>query len=147
MGYVPEWETPEDLENERQASIRFAAKFGTRMEKLGRKFFLDFAVYRNDRLWCFLEVKRRRHVFGTFRNIWLSQKKIVDAVGHAAGHSVPAIFMAVFNGHGGKDDRCCRLRTDFDTEIGGREDRNCVGLDVEEVAKIPLSAFKSLREV
>lgn len=144
---MPRWETEENLENERQAAMRFAAKFGTRMEKLGRNFCLDFDVYRNDRLWCVLEIKRRKHIFGTFRNIWLSQQKIVEAIQYANERSVPAIFMAVFDGNGGKDDRCCRLRTDFDIEIGGREDRNCVGRDIEEVAKIPLSAFKSLREV
>ena len=140
---MPRWETEENLEDERQAGIRFSEKFGVRMEKLHKDFFLDFAVYRKEKLWCFVEVKRRHYTFGKYEDVILSNAKTIDAVHFAMENGVPAIFMGVFD----DDDHCCRLRDDFPTKIGGRYDRNCVGRDVELVSRIPLIAFKTLREV
>lgn len=90
---MPRWETEENLEDERQAGIRFSEKFGVRMEKLHKDFFLDFAVYRKEKLWCFVEVKRRHYTFGKYEDVILSNAKTIDAVHFAMENGVPAIFM------------------------------------------------------
>jgi hypothetical protein len=117
----PQYESQQDRLNEAAIKIRLQTAWKCELVKQPKKYRLDYALYDNDRLEGFCEVKRRHNPHDRYPTIFIALDKHLEAK-HLETHlGLPTFFAVHF------DDGVWYLDLTLAPDYishGGRSDRN-----------------------
>ena len=142
---MPLYESDADRENEEAIIVKMTAGSGATWKKLPeQRYAVDFAIFRNDVLVAFAEVKRRRNNKATYDTLMISLSKMLSGRELAQAYGVRFLVGI------GWDDATAywKMPADWEPVIvnwGGRTDRSNA-LDEEPVVHIPVGWFRNVED-
>tara|TARA_R100000654_G_scaffold64088_1_gene91552 strand:- start:4072 stop:4527 length:456 start_codon:yes stop_codon:yes gene_type:complete len=135
----PKYETKKDLEYEGSAINHVSKIWNVNFSKLPLSYKLDYAMYRNNNLMGFCEVKRRKYRRADFETYIISLDKVIQANNLAKITNTKSILLVSWlDGLG-----WINLKESFSCKRGGRNDRND-WQDIEPVCHFRISKFKTV---
>ena len=140
MNTRPKYETSEDLNNEGSIINHVSNLWNVNFSKLPLSYKLDYAMYRNNSLMGFCEIKRRKYRRSDFETYIISLDKVIKANQLSNITNTKSILLVSWlDGMG-----WISLNEDFSCKRGGRNDRND-WQDVEPVCHFKISKFKDVK--
>ena len=136
----PLYETPDDLAKETAVVEAVTQRWDVEAKKLPLHYELDYALYQEGFLKCYLEIKCRDVASTAYKTLILSAHKVAQAkrLGDSAG--VPAVLVVRYT----DCDLWIALNDGtFLHQHGGRKDREDEQ-DMEPVAHIPVAKMRRL---
>ena len=133
----PMYESKADLRREEAVISEFCKIYNLDKKKLPYTQKIDFALYKRDRIYAFVEVKCRVFNKDKYETMFINLDKVQAArnLSHLTGHRVLLLVCwADVMGH-------IDFTEPFETKLGGRTDRNDV-LDFGIVAHYPIDKFR-----
>ena len=140
MNTRPKYETSEDLNNEGSIINHVSKLWNVNFSKLPLSYKLDYAMYRENSLMGFCEIKRRKYRRLDFETYIISLDKVIKANQLSDITNTKSILLVSWlDGMG-----WINLNEDFLCKRGGRNDRND-WQDVEPVCHFRISKFKDVK--
>jgi|TARA_R100000455_G_C6271397_1_gene127598 hypothetical protein len=140
MNTRPKYETSEDLNNEGSIINHVSKIWNVNFSKLPLSYKLDYAMYRENSLMGFCEIKRRKYRREDFETYIISLDKVIKANQLSDITNTKSILLVSWlDGMG-----WINLNEDFLCKRGGRNDRND-WQDVEPVCHFRISKFKDVK--
>ena len=140
MNYRPKYETNIDLDNEGSIINLVSKKWNIRFNKLPITYKLDYAMYRNNTLMGFCEVKRRKYRKSEFDTYMISLDKVLQADHLSKLTKTKSILVVSWLDAMG----WINLNSGFVCREGGRKDRND-WQDVEPLCHFKINKFKEIK--
>ena len=135
------YETLENLTEEKNILGYISQKWDVSCSKMPISYKLDYAMYRNDELVGFAEVKSRTHAFRTFDTYIISLSKVMTARRLASVTTTKSLLIVNWNNVIGWID----FFSDFSVRQGGRSDRND-WQDQEPMCHFDINDFKIISD-
>ena len=132
------YETSGDLLMERRFVEGLCTLWKCGAWKLPIRYKLDYALYRDDTIRAFLEVKIRNYMKDDFGEYMISMDKVLTARQYADFAKVPSLLAVQWQDTSGFID--LGMLKNFRLGVGGRTDRGD-SEDREPVVLIPISDF------
>ena len=140
MNTRPKYETSEDLNNEGSIINHVSNLWNVNFSKLPLSYKLDYAMYRNNSLMGFCEIKRRKYRRSDFETYIISLDKVIKANQLSNITNTKSILLVSWiDGMG-----WINLNEDFSCKRGGRNDRTDWQA-VEPVCHFKISKFKDVK--
>lgn len=137
----PMYENSDTLTAERNVVLTLCDKWNSEAVKLPIAYNVDYGLFRDETLRCWLEVKCRNCTIGQYETYFISYKKIVNGLRLADDSGKPFILAVQWSDALGwiKIER-----SRFEVKIGGRRDRND-WQDVEPMAHFKTQDFQLIK--
>ena len=135
----PIYESNDDLRSEKNVVGYVSECWNVASYKLPMSYKIDYAMYRDDILMGFAEVKCRTHKFGTFPTYIISLGKVMEARRLARETETNSILIVSWTDKIGYID----FLSHHQIRHGGRADRND-WQDVEPMCHFDLKYFKGI---
>lgn len=139
--YRPKYESPKDLTHEKKILGYISRKWGISYCKMPITYKLDYAMYRNDNLVGFSEVKCRTNSVQDYKTYIISLSKVMSARRLSSVTSTKSLLIVSWSDAIGWID----FFSDFKVKQGGRSDRND-WQDQEPVCHFDIKDFKIISD-
>ena len=133
----PMYENAADLRREEAVISEFCQIYNLDKKKLPYTQKIDFALYKRDRIYAFVEVKCRVFNKDKYETMFINLDKVQAARSLTEITGIRTLLLVCWADVMGHID----FTEDFDVQLGGRTDRNDV-LDFGIVAHYPIDKFK-----
>ena len=140
MNSRPKYETIKDLYNEGSIINYVSNAWSVNFSKLPLSYKLDYAMYRDNDLMGFCEVKRRKYNRADFETYIISLDKVMQAKKLAETTNTRAVLIVSWLDRMGWID----FEEEFTCHRGGRKDRND-WQDIEPVCHFKINKFKNIK--
>jgi len=133
----PMYENAADLRREEAVISEFCQIYNLDKKKLPYTQKIDFALYKRDRIYAFVEVKCRVFNKDKYETMFINLDKVQAARSLTEITGIRTLLLVCWADVMGHID----FTEDFEVQLGGRTDRNDV-LDFGIVAHFPIDKFK-----
>ena len=133
----PMYESKDDLKREEAVISEFCQIYNLDKKKLPYTQKIDFALYKRDRIYAFVEVKCRVFNKDKYNTMFINLDKVQAARSLTEVTGIRTLLLVCWADVMGHID----FTEDFEVQLGGRTDRNDV-LDFGIVAHFPIDKFK-----
>ena len=133
----PMYENAADLRREEAVISEFCQIYNLDKKKLPYTQKIDFALYKRDRIYAFVEVKCRVFNKDKYNTMFINLDKVQAARSLTEVTGIRTLLLVCWADVMGHID----FTEDFEVQLGGRTDRNDV-LDFGIVAHFPIDKFK-----
>ncbi len=133
----PMYESKADLRREEAVIREFCQIYNLDKKKLPFTQKIDFALYKRDRIYAFVEVKCRVFNKDKYETMFINLDKVQAARSLTEITGIRTLLLVCWADVMGHID----FTENFDVQLGGRTDRNDV-LDFGIVAHYPIDKFK-----
>lgn len=133
----PMYESKDDLRREEAVISEFCQIYNLDKKKLPYTQKIDFALYKRDRIYAFVEVKCRVFNKDKYNTMFINLDKVQAARSLTEVTGIRTLLLVCWADVMGHID----FTEDFEVQLGGRTDRNDV-LDFGIVAHFPIDKFK-----
>ena len=133
----PMYENAADLRREEAVISEFCQIYNLDKKKLPYTQKIDFALYKRDRIYAFVEVKCRVFNKDKYNTMFINLDKVQAARSLTEITGIRTLLLVCWADVMGHID----FTEDFEVQLGGRTDRNDV-LDFGIVAHFPIDKFK-----
>ena len=131
------YESKDDLRREEAVISEFCQIYNLDKKKLPYTQKIDFALYKRDRIYAFVEVKCRVFNKDKYNTMFINLDKVQAARNLTEITGIRTLLLVCWADVMGHID----FTEDFEVQLGGRTDRNDV-LDFGIVAHFPIDKFK-----
>lgn len=131
------YENAADLRREEAVINEFCKIYNLEKKKLPYTQKIDFALYKRDRIYAFVEVKCRVFNKDKYNTMFINLDKVQAARSLTEVTGIRTLLLVCWADVMGHID----FTEDFEVQLGGRTDRNDV-LDFGIVAHYPIDKFK-----
>ena len=131
------YESKDDLKREEAVISEFCQIYNLDKKKLPYTQKIDFALYKRDRIYAFVEVKCRVFNKDKYNTMFINLDKVQAARSLTEVTGIRTLLLVCWADVMGHID----FTEDFEVQLGGRTDRNDV-LDFGIVAHFPIDKFK-----